>query len=433
MIHINNFIESLKTLLPEFGNTTYLLAVSGGADSMVLAHLFLSANLKFEVAHINYHLRGEDSNKDQQVVERFCNLHEIPFHLYDVSDLDQKPENSIQNWAREIRYNFFRETLNKQKLDFIVMAHHLDDQLETFIMNLARASGINGLAGIPKDQNTILRPLLNFSKQDIYDFAKKENIEFREDISNQKNDYLRNKIRNQIVPKLLEINENFLQNFGKSMEILNHIKDLVNQNVEEKIQILSTQKNDTISFEKASLINLNSLIRFEIFKKFGFHDKEEQTKFFTSQTGSSFFSEDYEMLINRDDLIFRLKTNHISYAEKISLELDSEISNPVCLKIRESSEKNNDADWTFDKEKVTLPLFIRKSETGDYFQPSGMNGKKKISKFYKDLKLSKIDKENTRLLCDSNNNILGVIPYRKDARFEANENTKNFINISFDV
>ncbi len=155
----------LYSLFQHTGKEKFLLAVSGGADSMVLAELFLNAELPFEVAHVNYHLRGEDSNKDQELVENFCSRHHIVFHLYDVSEKDNKPENSIELWAREIRYRFFFGILEQQKLDFIVMGHHLNDQLETFIINLSKASGITGLSGIPENSNKIIRPLLHITKK----------------------------------------------------------------------------------------------------------------------------------------------------------------------------------------------------------------------------------------------------------------------------
>uniref|UniRef100_UPI0025BCA8E4 tRNA lysidine(34) synthetase TilS n=1 Tax=Chryseobacterium sp. TaxID=1871047 RepID=UPI0025BCA8E4 len=222
MLNKSSFKIQLEHLIKTPQSHTYLLAVSGGADSMVLLNLFHSFfssqedKSLFHVAHINYKLRGEDSDSDQRVVQDFCNQHSIPFHLYEVSERDKTPENSIQLWARDLRYSFFNKIRNQENLDFLVTAHHLNDQLETFLINLSKASGIKGLSGIPANENQILRPLLSFSKEDIYEFAEKSNIQFREDISNKKNDYLRNKIRNKIVPLLLETNGHFLDNFKRS-------------------------------------------------------------------------------------------------------------------------------------------------------------------------------------------------------------------------
>jgi tRNA(Ile)-lysidine synthase len=220
MLSPDNFQKKLKKICPSYEDKKYLLAVSGGADSMVLASLFKMHHLKFEVAHINYKLRGADSDLDQKLVEDFCKKHQIKLHLYEVSEKDKKPENSVQLWARNLRYAFFFKILEEEKLDFIVTAHHLNDEVETFIINLSRGSGIKGLSGIPANENRILRPLLSFSKKEIYAFAKENHIEFREDLSNQKNDYLRNKIRNQVILKLEDAEPNFLENFANSISYL---------------------------------------------------------------------------------------------------------------------------------------------------------------------------------------------------------------------
>ena len=249
MLNTKTFQQSLQKLQTDYKKAKFLLAVSGGVDSMVLLDLFKGAALNFEVAHINYKLRGEDSDEDQKLVEGFCRQNQIPFHLYQVSEKDNKPKNSIQEWARNIRYQFFRKIQQEKNLDFLVTAHHLNDQLETFIINLSKASGIKGLSGIPANENKILRPLLSFTKEEIYAYAKKNKIKFREDLSNQKNDYLRNKIRNQIVPKLLEVNENFLENFGKSILHLNQTKSFV----EEKISEIEKDESYSVELLRSAL------------------------------------------------------------------------------------------------------------------------------------------------------------------------------------
>jgi len=204
LLDFNNFKENLEVLGEDIFSKKFLLAVSGGADSMVLSHLFRffdssqnGKGLEFQVAHVNYHFRGEDSNLDQKIVEDFCKKNDIKFHLKDVSEEEKTQMKSLQNWARELRYDFFFKILEQENLDYIVTAHHLNDELETFFINLSRGSGIKGLSGIPKNENSILRPLLKFTKAEIYAFAEENHIDFREDKSNEKNDYLRNKIRNR--------------------------------------------------------------------------------------------------------------------------------------------------------------------------------------------------------------------------------------------
>ncbi|MBW7675766.1 tRNA lysidine(34) synthetase TilS [Chryseobacterium chendengshani] len=433
MLEKSAFKKQLENFTEFPENQTYLLAVSGGSDSMVLAFLFQGLGLKFQVAHINYKLRGRESDSDQKVVEDFCSEHDIRFHLYEVSEKDNKPEHSIQLWARELRYEFFKQIQEKENLEFLVTAHHLNDQLETFIINLSKASGIKGLSGIPANDNKILRPLLHFSKDEIYDFAKKNQIEYREDLSNKKSDYLRNKIRNEVVPKLLETNDHFLENFKKSLSYLNQTKDFVQQQIEEienRITISSTE-NKILNKEK---LNLESdFVKFEILKKYGFDKEEEIKKIFKSETGSSFYSKDFQLIINRSELIFISSNQWINTNEIILIEKSDISENQTIINLENTIATiegiNKTFNWDFDAEKITFPLKFRRKEEGDVFYPSGFSGKKKVSKFFKDEKLSILAKQKIWLLADGNNTVLGIIPFRQDKRYAKDEKTKNILTI----
>ena len=290
------------TLGEDIPSKRFLLAVSGGADSAVLSHLFRVSGFEFQIAHVNYHFRGEDSNLDQKVVEDFCKKNNIKFHLKDVSEKEKSQMKSLQNWAREIRYNFFFNLLEKENLDFIVTAHHLNDELETFIINLSRGSGIKGLSGIPKNENRILRPFLTFSKSEIYAFAEENNIDFREDKSNQKDDYLRNKIRNQIVPKMVEVFPNFLEQFSESLGYL----DTVNQFFQEEIQktfeeILINGNESDFTLNKEILFQKHKTIIIEIIRKLGFTGIEIE-KIMSAENGKFFRSSTHEITIKRKEI-----------------------------------------------------------------------------------------------------------------------------------
>lgn len=422
MLSLLKFQNVLEQLQPQSQQKTYLLAVSGGVDSMVLADLFMVSGFNFQIAHINYHLRNEDSNLDQKVVSDFCERYKIPFHLYEVSEKDRKPENSIQNWARELRYQFFRKIQKEQNLEYIVTAHHLNDQLETFIINLSKASGIKGLSGIPANENQIIRPLLNFSKDEIYEFAEENQIAFREDVSNQKSDYLRNKIRHNVVPELVNINENFLQNFSKSIEILNQTKDVLNDLINEKMNGFRTNiETGQKIIDKEKFGKESNLVRFEILKRFGFTDEKEMQKIFTAQTGSSFFNSEYHLIINRNELIFNKKLEFRSEnLDVIELEITGcEILIPD--KIQNEIREFGNCNWKIDENKIKLPLKLRKKQEGDVFFPIGMIGKKKVSKFFKDEKISILAKQKIWLLCDANEQIIGVLPFRQDGRFSSDD------------
>jgi len=420
VLSLLNFQNALKQLLNHSQQKTYLLAVSGGVDSMVLADLFQISGFSFHIAHINYHLRNQDSNQDQKLVSDFCAKHKIPFHLYEVSEKDNQPENSIQNWARELRYQFFREIQKKENLEFLVTAHHLNDQLETFIINLSKASGIRGLSGIPKNENGIVRPLLDFSKDEIYDFANQNQIEFREDLSNQKTDYLRNKVRHIVIPELEKINADFLTNFSKSISYINKTKDFLHKTVKEKIEALKINSSENqIIIDKLKFSEEADLIRYEILKRFGFSDENEMQKVLTAQTGSLFLNSDYQLVINRNELIFNKKSevgNQTPEKAVVFLEI---IENEIIIpgKIKNEIKEFGNCFWRIDKNKIQLPLKLRRKQESDIFFPIGMIGKKKISKFFKDEKLSILAKQKIWLLCDADEQILGILPFRQDGRF----------------
>ncbi|WP_407402003.1 tRNA lysidine(34) synthetase TilS [Chryseobacterium sp.] len=434
MLEKSNFKNQIQKLIKSVENQTYLLAVSGGADSMVLATLFLECGLDFQVAHINYHLRNEDSNLDQKVVEDFCQKHQIPIHVYHVSEKDNKPENSIQLWAREIRYQFFNEVQEKENLDFLVTAHHLNDQLETFIINLSKASGISGLTGIPSHKNSILRPLLEFSKKDIYDFAKENQIEFREDLSNKKNDYLRNKIRNQIVPMLMETNDHFLENFNQSLFYLNQTKTFVDQKMGEIEKQLTISNDQYLILNKEKLEQESDFVQFEILKKYGFDKAEEIKKIFTAQTGSTFFGKEYQILVNRNELIFTKSIIDENLEEEIVLcQENNPNKNLIEIRVSDYITVSNDVDqnieWFFDADTVAFPIKVRRKMEGDFFYPIGFGGKKKVSKYYKDEKMSILAKQKTWILVDGNNDVLGIFPLRQDKRYARNEKTSRILKI----
>lgn len=419
--------QILKELNPNYLHHKYLIAVSGGVDSMVLLHIAITLGLQVEVAHINYHLRGEDSNLDQSLVENFCKQHNLVLHVYEVSDLDQKPDHSIQNWARELRYTYFFGIMKQRNLDQLMTAHHAHDNVETFVINLSKAAGLKGLSGIPKKTKQIVRPLLTFSKNGLYNFAKSYNVPFREDYSNKKDDYLRNKIRLHITPELEKLNPSFLENFNQSIEILNDAKDFIQEQIDKIILETSYREGEKIIFDKKILVQHKPFVHYEIFSRYGFHNKEEIAKFWTSTTGSQFYSNGCVLLINREELIVYPKNEEKSEEEIIIL--DSAVTDRILNIKNILPQENISFSWSFDKDKLDFPLYLRKKKTGDVFHPKGLKGKKKVSKFFKDEKLSILAKESTWLLCDATDTILGIIPLRQDGRKSATEHTKNYFHI----
>lgn len=310
LLNIDGFKEELQNLLENFEEQKYLLAISGGVDSMVLLNLFKNVGLQFQVAHVNYKLRGEDSELDQKLVEEFCAADNIKFHLYEVSEVDKKPENSIQNWARNLRYDFFRKIQNQENLKFLVTAHHLNDQLETFIINLSKSAGIKGLIGIPSNENGIIRPLLNFSKEKIYEFARTHKIEFREDSSNEKNDYLRNKIRNTVLPEFQNFSPDFLNQFGASLTYLKAANNYIQNNIDESFRdILIEGDENFFILNKEKLLQKDHFIIAEIIRKLGFSGIEIE-KVISAENGKFFRSKTHEIKISKKEIYCEKKSQN---------------------------------------------------------------------------------------------------------------------------
>lgn len=304
----NAFKQNLLLLCGNIPDTKFLLTVSGGADSMVLAHLFKELSLNFEIAHVNYHFRDEDADLDQKLVETFCQNHGVKFHLKDVSEKEKEGMTSLQTWARELRYHFFFDLLETEKLDFMVTAHHLNDELETFLINLSRGSGIKGLSGMPRNKNRILRPLLNYSKEEIYTYAKDHGITYREDKSNEKEDYLRNKIRKQLLPKMTEVFPDFLFHFQTSLSHLRKVNQFYQQSIDAAFKEIFMSGDETeFVLNKELLLLKDQAIVEEIIRKLGFTGMEIE-KIKTAENGKFFRSQTHEIHIARKEIRCRKRS-----------------------------------------------------------------------------------------------------------------------------
>ena len=303
----NLFLNHLKKNFPSISVSKLIIAVSGGVDSIVLFHLCLKLKLNFFVAHCNFKLRKKESDLDEKFVRDLAIKHNIKFYTksFNTKKLSNNDNKSIQMVARELRYSWFEELSKELNIKHILTAHHLDDSLETFLINLSRGSGIDGLLGIPKVNDTVFRPLLIFKKDEILSYAKENKITWREDLSNKKNEYLRNQIRLEVLPKLKEINPNLLENFSKSIDRLQQSKSIIKDKMDSFISDVSFTRDENIYFEINKIKQVSNIdaYLYELLKKYNFTQWDDIRDLLDSQSGKQIISKTHKLLKDRDHLI----------------------------------------------------------------------------------------------------------------------------------
>jgi len=432
---LEQFQNHLQSQFPFLQEKKLLIATSGGLDSMVLVHLLKQLPYHIAIAHCNFQLRGIESFEDQKFVQEYANQQGIPFFttLFDTKAFAKDYQLSTQVAARELRYNWFYELLETNDYDYILTAHHADDNLETFIINLSRGTGLEGLCGIPAQNEKVIRPLLTYARVEIEAYAGLNQIEWREDSSNASDAYLRNKIRHEIVPILKENLPNILQAFQKTQSHLQEAKAMVEDATIMIYQQVATEKDDDIRFDIQKLKQLPNYgsYLYQWVKEFGFTDWSTIVELLDSQSGKQVFSKEFRLLKDRDFLI--LSPRAAAEPEEYFIAKDQQDVNfPLKLsfcKVTDISPESNSSIFV-DEEKLVFPLQIRRWKQGDVFYPFGMKGQsKKISKFFKDEKFSLMDKENSWLLC-SENQIVWVIGYRADERFKIEKTTQKLLKIA---
>jgi tRNA(Ile)-lysidine synthase len=433
---LTKFQSHINENLPFLKKKKLLLATSGGIDSMVLLHLCHQLELDIRVAHCNFQLRSDESDEDEDFVKSQTDKLQIPIFIkkFDTKRNAEKEKSSIQVVARNLRYEWFNTLLINNDYDYILTAHHLDDSLETFLINFTRGSGLDGLTGIPEQNGTIVRPLLPFSRTEIEIFAKENNVEWREDSSNPSDNYLRNKLRHNVIPILKVLNPSLLHSFQNTISNLKQAQSLV----DDASRIIYRKVVTDINFQKR--INLTELIQlpnyhaylYQWLEPLGFSDWDSINDLATAQSGKQIHSQNHTLLKDRNELIVFPKQE----CEKTTLFLiekkQNEIKFPLKMAFCNVDDILNQATNTIfvDEDKLQFPLEIRKWQEGDFFYPFGMNGKKKLSKFFKDEKFSLLDKSNTWLLC-SDNQIVWVIEKRQDERFKVAEETTKILKINY--
>ena len=429
------FKEHIENEFPELFDQHFLIACSGGLDSVVLTHLCHRSKLQFSIAHCNFRLRGKASDGDEVFVEQLASSLNVPYfvtHFDTLGYMDQHKV-SVQMACRDLRYAWFDQLLHEHKMSYVLTAHHANDNLETFLINLSRGTGIDGLTGIPPTLNAIRRPLLPFSRQELEAYAQTENLSWREDASNAETKYLRNKIRLEIIPKLQELHPTFLTNFLNTQNYLNQAKILSDQYLQQLKEELFLPENGKFRISLESLTTLAPLdaIVYGLFKDYGFTEWQNVLDLLNAMSGKQILSSTHVLLKDREFLWLApiaVKTEGLEVFE--IQESQTRISTPLELKIKSVKQRseNSSNEIFVEMEALTFPLVVRKWKKGDYFYPLGFNGKKKLSKYFKDEKMNLLEKEEQWLLC-SKDQIVWVVGRRADRRFKVNDGSQNILKI----
>jgi tRNA(Ile)-lysidine synthase len=419
-----------------------LLTVSGGVDSIVMCDLFDKAGFSFGIAHCNFNLRGEESDGDKQSVEVLAKKYKTLFWYksFDTKPYSKKNKVSIQMAARELRYEWMEKIATENNYDYIATAHHLDDSIETFFINLLRGTGITGLQGVPLKQGIIIRPLLFATKKMILDYATAEKLSWREDSSNLTDKYLRNNIRHHLIPSLKKLNSGFEKTIIKELSYFKDAAEILKKFIEEKKREIVVQegKNILLNIKKLKDSGHAETILHELLRAYDFTPETTELiaqRMYTT-AGKKFLSPTYRLIKDRDFLILTPHRNKEKEQSFIIKNNQNEFKNDdIHLKIEilsgnlEQIKNRSSSMGYFDYDSLSFPLKIRKWKQGDSFYPLGMTGKKKLSDFFIDNKLSLSDKENTYVL-ESDGNVIWVLNQRIDNRYKVLKETNKILQIS---
>lgn len=419
---MNKIVEYLKSFFSTNPADLYFIAVSGGVDSMLLLELMFEEKLPIHVLHVNYHLRGIESKEDELLLRNYCESNKIPLTVESIYLKEKLEANggNLQNEARKVRYDFFQKELNKVPNAKLVLAHHLNDQLETFFLQLFRNSGIAGLSGMKTVNNKLLRPLLIFKKEEIYSLAIDRNISWREDKSNLKNDYNRNRLRNEIIPFL----SSEIPSLEKSILLL---QEIFEENLLETHQKISTiyLKTEKLGCLKLATWNqLHSIEKIELLKKL-----EIPTYLFDAFNKLAQAQKGAKIQWNTD-LIQKLVIRENDYFQFITNEVEFKLPN---IKIEKTSllpSTFSKSTIFLDESKITGKMTIRKWQIGDRIFPIGLRGSKLISDVITDAKTPNYLRENQLVLTDDDK-ILACLNLSIDRRAIASKSSQSILKITF--
>ena len=435
---VTAFKKHIAAHFPALADQKILVACSGGLDSIVLLHLLQKIGFTLGVAHCNFKLRGAHSDADLSFVETIAaNLGVQVFTtVFDTKAYAKTQGVSTQVAARELRYQWFYSTARANGYDRIATGHHADDDLETFFINLSRVTGLRGLTGIASNTEQLIRPLLPFSRAQIMQFAKKEELFWREDSSNSTRDYLRNKLRLDVIPAFKGVNKTVLQNFQQTQQHLKESQALLEDYITlvTKLVVSHTDAGYEIDIKQLqALPNTNTLL-FELLYPYGFTDFKAIASILESEVGKKVLSKQYVLHKDRNHLVLTTKEQVVDPRVYCIDAKQQSCTIPIKLNFTEVAQvgEHEPNSLYVDAAKLTYPLKVRAWRLDDVFHPFGMKGKKKLTKFFKDEKLSLLSKNSVWVL-ESGDEIVWVIGLRPDDRYKVTSATKEVLKIQWNT
>lgn len=435
-----NIAEQLNRNLYELcgyeAGQNILAACSGGADSVALVHALHECGIPFSVAHVNYNLRGEESKGDEKYVSELCARLQVPLYIKQSSrtELDSVSQN-LQNAARILRYNFFQSIADAEQITSIATAHQSDDQLETVLMNFLRGTGINGLSGMKFKDGKIIRPLLNLSSADLRNYLQEKNVEWREDSSNNTDDYLRNRIRRHLVPALNACDDRNGEGWRKTINNLVDSDQLLASLIEQHADQIVSIHADGIHFKKSELVNspeprllFNYFLRTQEFEKY--FDEEEFESLLRLQSGKQFHSNGKVLHVDREEFIL-IRAEELR-PEPFTLQPDCMLENGwSCKRISGADPR------IFQKYEALIninansgDLVVRVWEIGDKFIPLGFSGTKKVSDVLNEIGVPSHLRKNHPVVV-FNNEIVWVPGYRIAEKFKVTEKNSSGLHLKW--
>lgn len=410
-----------------------LVAVSGGADSVVLLHLLLLSHYNISIAHCNFKLRGAESDEDEEFVKQLANQYHVPFYSikFDTLEYVKVKKISIEMAARELRYDWFNELVKKHNIPFIVTGHHLNDSIETMFLNLCRGTGINGLKGIAPLNGNIARPLLFATRERIESYARLNNLTYRIDSTNLSDNYLRNIVRQTVIPGLKKVNPDFEERMRDNFDQINQAANIYNSQIAGYKNTLLKEENKRKILDLEGIVNspFAKTILYELIQPFGFNNSQVNSilSYEVQNSGQLFFSPTHKLLIDRKKLIIEKQKTEDQEILTIDYPHDVFVGE-YNLKMKVVPIENFALDRRvnvacIDYQTLKFPVEIRRWQPGDTFYPLGMENPKKISDFFIDNKVDRFTKDVSYVLV-SNNQIVWVMNHRIDNRFRITANTQ---------